>query len=808
MKSSLHLTLAGLTLTSTAFAGGGADCATPVPLPMSGAQIVAIDTTGAAVSADFNSCHGASAGAANSGFPSAEYYEFVPDASGVWFFTTCNTAAYDTLLGLYNVGCGTELACNDDGPGSCAGFTSEMTAGPLVSGTTYLLQVGGFGDATGTGTLDISLLGAAPGNDDCANATVLPNGASSTAWSNTNSTPDGATPACGVAFSNANNVWYDWTPGTAGDWVISTSASTIPTRIAVYSGCGGAELTCNSPGGEASATLFGAGAATNYRIMIAGGGTETGLGTLDIALAPPPTPGEACVTALGLAVPSNTFFDTTGSTSEGDVISCNGNVANDIWYSFTTAPAGGTHVITTCGSGYDTRIALWDACGGTELACNDDDCGLQSTITACGLSGSTTYLLQIGGFGLATGTGILDLSVSAAVPPANDSCAGATAMTDGATSIAVDTTGACNNGPQPSCASVFDTPNDTFYSWSPDADGFWEFTTTGSAFDTRITVFSACGGTELGCAAGFPDAALQIAGLLDASTYIIMMSGDGSLTGTTTLNTSVFNPPPGDDCATAIALPDGAQTVMTDTTGATSTGALNGCGGPDVEIFYEWSPDADGEWTFSNCNFSGYDSRLALYSACGGTEIACNDDGVNCPGLESEMIVPGLLASDTYYLMVGGFGLGTGTSNLDVTQTGLPVQPGTDYCPLTVNSAGAGADMTATGSASVAADDLVLVCEDCPLGQPGVFFYGPSQIMVPFGEGNRCVGGAVIRLWPPLLIDATTGVATRPVGNSVSPSAGVIVDGASLNFQFWFRDPAGGGSGFNLSNGYNIVFTP
>ena len=144
---------------------------------------------------------------------------------------------------------------------------------------------------------------------------------------------------------------------------------------------------------------------------------------------------------------------------------------------------------------------------------------------------------------------------------------------------------------------------------------------------------------------------------------------------------------------------------------------------------------------------------------------------------------------------------------MDIVQTGLPAEPGTDYCSLTANSAGPGADMTATGSNSIALNDLTLVCNGCPSSQPGVFFYGPTQIMVPFGEGNRCVGGTVIRLWPPVATDGA-GNVVRVVDNALSPNLGVLVDMADMNFQFWFRDPLGGGTGFNLSNGYNVVFTP
>jgi hypothetical protein len=79
---------------------------------------------------------------------------------------------------------------------------------------------------------------------------------------------------------------------------------------------------------------------------------------------------------------------------------------------------------------------------------------------------------------------------------------------------------------------------------------------------------------------------------------------------------------------------------------------------------------------------------------------------------------------------------------------------------------------------------------------------------VPFGEGNRCVGGAVIRLWPPSVADGT-GLTVRAVdynAGAIAGGASPIVVGVTMNFQYWHRDPAGGGSGFNLSDALSILF--
>ena len=39
-----------------------------------------------------------------------------------------------------------------------------------------------------------------------------------------------------------------------------------------------------------------------------------------------------------------------------------------------------------------------------------------------------------------------------------------------------------------------------------------------------------------------------------------------------------------------------------------------------------------------------------------------------------------------------------------------------------------------------------------------------------------------------------------------SPVSGAFTPGSQWNFQAWFRDPAAGGSNFNLTNGLTITF--
>jgi len=125
---------------------------------------------------------------------------------------------------------------------------------------------------------------------------------------------------------------------------------------------------------------------------------------------------------------------------------------------------------------------------------------------------------------------------------------------------------------------------------------------------------------------------------------------------------------------------------------------------------------------------------------------------------------------------------------------------GTNYCTPTLNSTGSAATMTLDGSASIGAADFQMSAGPVP-DEPFVFYMGPAQISTPFGDGVRCVGGTVTRVWPPGL--ASGNVATRTID-----LAGFGQIPGTVNVQCWFRDPAGGPAGFNLSDGISAVLTP
>ncbi len=126
------------------------------------------------------------------------------------------------------------------------------------------------------------------------------------------------------------------------------------------------------------------------------------------------------------------------------------------------------------------------------------------------------------------------------------------------------------------------------------------------------------------------------------------------------------------------------------------------------------------------------------------------------------------------------------------------------YCVLSPNSVGAGARMGSSGSTSLFTNDLVLEVSDCPANQFGLFFYGTSQVQLPVGDGNLCVGGGLVRL--PVVQTDAMGQASFPLDVNALPGGDQFFPGDTRDFSFWYRDVPGGPAGFNFADGLEAYF--
>ena len=121
---------------------------------------------------------------------------------------------------------------------------------------------------------------------------------------------------------------------------------------------------------------------------------------------------------------------------------------------------------------------------------------------------------------------------------------------------------------------------------------------------------------------------------------------------------------------------------------------------------------------------------------------------------------------------------------------------------------GAGARISWEGTVSITYNDLALTATSCPVNQFGIFYYGPGALQIPFGDGWRCVGGGTVIRFPPQSSSVDGGVLQAIDYPNPPQAAGRIQSGSNWNFQYWGRDPASGGSGFNLSDALSVVFCP
>jgi hypothetical protein len=141
---------------------------------------------------------------------------------------------------------------------------------------------------------------------------------------------------------------------------------------------------------------------------------------------------------------------------------------------------------------------------------------------------------------------------------------------------------------------------------------------------------------------------------------------------------------------------------------------------------------------------------------------------------------------------------------------------GTSYCTANPNSTGSAASMLVTGSASVSANNVVLEASDLPLNAFGFFLTSRTQGFVPNpggSAGNLCIAGAIGRYVGPGQVrnSGLTGSFALAVDLAQHPTPTgpvAVVPGESWNFTAWYRDAVGGVATSNLTDGYNVNFTP
>ena len=354
---------------------------------------------------------------------------FIFGGPNIWYCytATCNGCAtvsllgssFDTKVAVYD-GCECDplpsrlIRTNDDFEGK----QSQVTF-PVRAGYQYLIEVGGFADATGPGVMTITCGAGSggPSNDDCSYAEDVSEVAN-LEFSTVCATFDGP----GHCLESPN-LWYRYTASSTREITVSLFAHDMDfdTKLAVYKwdDCYpgmDALIECNDDFGNNTDSQITFQATRGQEYLIEVGGLHSdivGRGSLSIlGDVPPVMSNDKCENAWPIGDVENLPFDTGSATFDGP-----GHCMNSAnrWYCYT-APCTGQATISLCGSSFDTMLAVYSGCGcypdyDDMIACNDDSCDTQSEVTIDVIAGKR-YLIEVGGYGSETGQGLLTVSTS------------------------------------------------------------------------------------------------------------------------------------------------------------------------------------------------------------------------------------------------------------------------------------------------------------------------------------------------------------------------------------------------------------
>ena len=166
-----------------------------------------------------------------------------------------------------------------------------------------------------------------------------------------------------------------------------------------------------------------------------------------------------------------------------------GFVAYHANYFKFVAPGSGVYTIDTCASGADTRMAVLDGCaaGSALIACNDNSCGVSSSLVL-NATGAQTYYIVIGA---SSASAVLPSPITVAVtPPPSPACSDAPALAFGTNSFSNASSTIGNQTVTTNATATTTTIlyNAEWYTFTPAVTGVYSFSTCGSANDTKMAL--------------------------------------------------------------------------------------------------------------------------------------------------------------------------------------------------------------------------------------------------------------------------------------------------------------------------------
>jgi len=675
------------------------------------------------------------------------WYTLVGDGSNT-FISTCTGTTWDTKINVYSGDCN-NLVCvggNDD----FCGLQSQVSFVAQI-GVNYYILVNGYNGATGDFTIDVvctppCILTCSPSylqeNEVCG-ADV--NGGCNMPVPFFEPIACGDT-ICGSAWMSGGTRDTDWftvdisTPGIYTFVAITQFPCTMgyigPNAVCPITQFDQFVNTANECDTLSITSFLAAGtwiyAIVPYNPSFDGYPCGSGKNTyVTYVCAPNPSLGVAndiCDSAISITQNAScqpTTGDVAGATIQSGLGCSGGFGEDDVWYSFVATGTSAVVQVTPSAS-FDAVIEVFDACGGTSVACIDNSFaqgGIESQ-EVTGLNIGQTYFIGVYDYGF-TPPATTTFEICVFDPPAPCVvCPSATALQENEV-CGTDANGGCNMAvPTYEPIACGDTVCGTSFADNNLRDTDWyEFTiaspsnvvfTVNSGFPRLVGFVDA----SLGCGAPvflvFSQGTLECdttsAGAnLPAGTYWAFVApnafngypcGGSKSNYTAILTCGAAVPPPANDSCQNAEVVNCGDVVTGSTLYATTDANATFCG---------TTPEAPGVWymfagdgsvvTASMCNGTSYDSKINVYSGDCST-LTCVDGNDDFCGSQSQISFPTFVGTN-YYILVNGYNVATGDFQLEITC--VPPPPNDDPCgalSLAIGSNGPYDNSSATANPS------------------------------------------------------------------------------------------------------------
>lgn len=433
---------------------------------------------------------------------------------------------------------------------------------------------------------------------------------------------------------------------------------------------------------------------------------------------PPAAANDLCTGAITIACGGSVSGTTVGAGADANA--CGGATSPGVWYQITPATTSSITLSLCTGTTYDSRLSVYQGCGGTMVACNDDFCGLQSQVTFTGIGG-TNYRILVNGFTTSSaGPFTLTATCAAAFDPCASILASAPCGNTNTTVIPAGT-GAWAFGP-------FSPPGrETIYTFTPTVTGNYTITQNTSTVGSWVDYFfkpvsGGCNNTGWTFIIdAFGNGITSPAFAMTAGVpYYILLDPENTVGGTVNwqINCSV-TAPPNDQCTavTPVIITPGGSTTYTGTTlGATTTGDGSFTANPTVWHAFTLTGCADVTLSYCGNNPPFGNVWLNLATACPPFSFtpAGTFNNTSCTSGPANYQVTWLgLAAGTYYVPIMGLSTTPGFTNtpgpysVTLSTVACPPPPTNDNC---ISAIPVSCGSTVTGSTSQATNEVGLPC--------------------------------------------------------------------------------------------------